>query len=428
MAVPFDVGAFVSIGGRKYLEDFLAVIKNLNDFIPDVQDDLTRSFFAVFDGHGGGAVSQYLSKQFHLELARHPKIITEPVLALEDVWRQMDEKCFGECRRIQFSKDSLEVTDGSTATVCLIIGTDLYVCNCGDSSAAGFQENGQFVSLTDVHGTETESEIARCIAAGGNLKPQYQWVPMAFPFCFLKRRVVVGKKRLFPGGLLVTRAFGDFYAKRHELGGNPNVLICDHGPIRHVDLLTAPLKYLVLASDGLWDGLTEVEVFNTISPPPVNQHTGSLFPGRTHSGEVSVRSNTSRFQFSKRIVPAVTNEVMVAPAGPSSTLNSQRLINIVGRLNHLNESAVATAEKLCEAAMKSPYWITTGSPPDNTSCIFVEFRPSTGLQHPFPALSIIPQHSSVLECDIVTSKSLMTTVPLQSQRVPIYKLLSDKDA
>lgn len=80
---------------------------------------------------------------------------------------------------------------------------------------------------------------------------------------FFARCLLSAKPRLQPGGLLVTRAFGDFYAKKRVLGGLPNVLIHDHGRIQYFQL-SEKTRYLVLASDGLWDALEKDEVAKKI--------------------------------------------------------------------------------------------------------------------------------------------------------------------
>ena len=38
---------------------------------------------------------------------------------------------------------------------------------------------------------------------------------------------LIGPYRVFPGRLSVCRTFGDLEAKQPQLGGNPNVVICD---------------------------------------------------------------------------------------------------------------------------------------------------------------------------------------------------------
>ena len=55
MSIPFDVGCYVSAGGRTYNEDRVTVIKDFNIFIPE-PNDKRRSFFAVFDGELGEAM------------------------------------------------------------------------------------------------------------------------------------------------------------------------------------------------------------------------------------------------------------------------------------------------------------------------------------------------------------------------------------
>lgn len=96
---------------------------------------------------------------------------------------------------------------------------------------------------------------------------------------------VLGKPRLQPGGLLVTRAFGDFYAKDIDKGGKKGVVIPDPGRIhftplipkaskspkvspkvskdntpREAETLIEKFQYIILASDGVWDALTRESV------------------------------------------------------------------------------------------------------------------------------------------------------------------------
>ena len=52
----------------------------------------------------------------------------------------------------------------------------------------------------------------------------------------------------------MTRAFGDFNAKLPVFGGIRGVVIPDHGEVRHKKL-TADTRSIIVASDGLWDGL-----------------------------------------------------------------------------------------------------------------------------------------------------------------------------
>lgn len=83
--------------------------------------------------------------------------------ALQECWAQIDTKCYSFLTSKQIQKDSKEFPkDGSTATVCLIVGNDMYVANCGDSAAYSFSINGKVVKkLTEDHGTDNEAEAKR---------------------------------------------------------------------------------------------------------------------------------------------------------------------------------------------------------------------------------------------------------------------------
>ena len=74
--------------------------------------------------------------------------------------------------------------DGSTATVCLIVGRDMFVANCGDSSAYAYMSSSSSSSepqaaagpliLTDIHSTEDVAERRRCELAGGEFRGHRQ--------------------------------------------------------------------------------------------------------------------------------------------------------------------------------------------------------------------------------------------------------------
>lgn len=77
----------------------------------------------------------------------------------------------------------------------------------------------------------------------------------------------------------MTRSFGDFHAKRPELGGNGKVVIAEHGKMTYLTLDgDGDVSMLVLASDGIWDALTPEEVLQKIEKP------GALQPLAPPSG------------------------------------------------------------------------------------------------------------------------------------------------
>jgi serine/threonine protein phosphatase PrpC len=60
-----------------------------------------------------------------------------------------------------------------------------------------------------------------------------------------------GPFRCRPGGLSVTRTFGDIEAKREELGGKPGVVIPD--PEISTRIIDSDDDFVIMGSDGIFD-------------------------------------------------------------------------------------------------------------------------------------------------------------------------------
>lgn len=345
-------GCFTMNGGRDYQEDRITAL-------PDVNYS-GLGYFAVFDGHGGSFVSDYLCRNFHLQLSLHSLFKYQPLVALDEVWKAYDDRLFDACHRHELDT-GLEFfpVDGSTATVCVIQQDFVHITNCGDSAAFVVYSDGHAEMVTEEHGTLNDEEAERCIQAGAQLLTIQEFVKLQaqiyaqakqqeqlinagsvdegdtnktsvnnknknqfggtgsggfldlFALCCtgafisnnvvspnipgqsisnstnnenqpksnrsntsnrsnnsshrqqLKRMLKGGgsssrnkiKKRVFPGGLLVTRSFGDFYGKREHLGGIKGGIIADHGKVKSIDMRKEKVKYIILASDGIWDAL-----------------------------------------------------------------------------------------------------------------------------------------------------------------------------
>jgi serine/threonine protein phosphatase PrpC len=114
--------------------------------------------------------------------------------------------------------------------------TKLYVVNIGDSRGVAL-EGGKVIPLSFDHNPIRESERERVLAAGGEVRRSN------------------GTFRVYPGGIAVARALGDYPIKIH-----PNVLSAE--PEITVKQITPALKYMVLASDGIYDVLSNGDVVN----------------------------------------------------------------------------------------------------------------------------------------------------------------------
>ncbi|CBI35919.3 unnamed protein product, partial [Vitis vinifera] len=191
---------------------------------------LTTHFFGVYDGHGGSQVANYCRDRIHLALAEEIGSIKDDV---EDNRHGLWENAFTSC----FQKVDDEIggepiapeTVGSTAVVALICSSHIIIANCGDSRAV-LCRGKEPIALSIDHRPNREDEYARIEASGGKV---IQW----------------NGHRVF-GVLAMSRSIGDRYLKPWIIP-EPEVMMVPRA--REDDCL-------ILASDGLWDVMTNEEV------------------------------------------------------------------------------------------------------------------------------------------------------------------------
>ncbi|CAN7130168.1 unnamed protein product [Brassica rapa subsp. narinosa] len=250
-------------GNRSEMEDAVAVLPHFlklpikmlmgdHEGMSPSLTHLTGHFFGVYDGHGGYQVADYCRDRLHFALA-------------EEIERIKDELCkrnTGEGRQVQWEKvftscflnvdgeiegrigraaavvgGSSDVvleavaseTVGSTAVVALVCSSHLVVSNCGDSRAVLYRGK-EAMPLSVDHKPDREDEYARIENAGGKV---IQWQGA----------------RVF-GVLAMSRSLGDRYLKPYVIP-EPEVTFMPRS--REDDCL-------IIASDGLWDVMSNQEV------------------------------------------------------------------------------------------------------------------------------------------------------------------------
>ncbi|KAK4412653.1 putative protein phosphatase 2C 6 [Sesamum alatum] len=200
---------------------------------------LTGHFFGVYDGHGGSQVANYCRDRIHSALTEELEIIMTNMNDgsnknnCEELWRRSFTKCFIKVDDEIGGRARLEPvapeTVGSTAVVAIVCSSHIIVANCGDSRAV-LCRGKQPMALSVDHKPNREDEYARIEAAGGKV---IQW----------------NGHRVF-GVLAMSRSIGDRYLKPWIIP-DPEVMFV---PRARED------ECLILASDGLWDVMTNEEV------------------------------------------------------------------------------------------------------------------------------------------------------------------------
>eukprot|EP00622_Pseudochattonella_farcimen_P002536 FR737478.1.p1 GENE.FR737478.1~~FR737478.1.p1 ORF type:complete len:227 (+),score=7.67 FR737478.1:101-682(+) len=130
--------------------------------------------------------------------------------------------------------DSLNfLKSGSTAAVVLIVGDTIHVANCGDSHVYLYLEGQAPRRLSDDHNTDNLSECDRVRKTGSTV--EQEMVTRRSGLCFTEK-VPSGKHRVWPGGLAITRSFGDYHAKLTAFGGVPDSILYDFEEMRVLDI------------------------------------------------------------------------------------------------------------------------------------------------------------------------------------------------
>lgn len=196
-------------------------------------DDRTCCLYGVFDGHGGSRAAEFCVKHLVNNLVSDPHFPNNPGRALTNAFMDTDAAFLEVARSCHPPLD-----DGTTAVAALVIGDHLWVANAGDSRAVLVQQEGHVVAMSEDHKPNRPDETARIKRAGGTVYFHGVW------------RV---------GGILaVSRAIGDRMLKPY---------VTAEPELRQWRVTPADL-YLVMASDGLWDVMSNDEVATIVSSMP----------------------------------------------------------------------------------------------------------------------------------------------------------------
>jgi protein phosphatase 2C family protein 2/3 len=162
----WEVGIAITQGLRESQEDYIVYVNETNPASAD-----KSSFIAVYDGHGGSAVSGFLSRHLHknyvAELATH----TVPATAFASAYSKTDA---------YLAEKDLPFT-GSTSVTCHLTnsdhdGTTAHCANAGDSYAVlatklkGSKTDAwSFRKLSEDHRPTNRLETIRIESLGGKV-------------------------------------------------------------------------------------------------------------------------------------------------------------------------------------------------------------------------------------------------------------------
>lgn len=258
-----QVGVSLAQGARPYMEDRYSVVERLLDTEEDAET--SPCLLAVYDGHNGAYASEYARRRFK-DLLGENEDLTEisrraqyAELADDDVEkvRELLVDAFATVdEEILQRTVILNKRDGSTVLLGLLVGGKLFVANLGDSrgvlahaddnsEASDDDEDDEVVAsavrLSVDHKPDLKEETERVEEAGGKV---------IFSGCW---RVAHDQ---IPLRLAISRSLGDHPLKTNLPASCSAPLVSVVPDVRVVNVEAAG-EYLVFASDGLWDRLSD---------------------------------------------------------------------------------------------------------------------------------------------------------------------------
>jgi len=227
----FAYGLSEMQGWRLTMEDSHAVSLNLDEL---EEDERSNTFFAVYDGHGGGSVARFAGQNVHRRL------VQEESYRQEDYEEAMRRAFLGTDEDMLADPAYTRDPSGCTAVTALVTNDNkIFVANAGDSRVV-LSVKGEVKPLSFDHKPGNESERKRIQAAGGYIE--------------------FGRVN---GNLALARALGDFeFKKNYAL--TPDKQIITSNPDITVHDITEEDEFLVLACDGIWDCLNSQQVVDFI--------------------------------------------------------------------------------------------------------------------------------------------------------------------
>ena len=239
-------------GFTKVNQDSYLVVQteyNLKDF----------NIFCVLDGHGvnGHLVSRYVMKYINMFFKNNKKMNSSNnnedavYYRLKKGEHSIIKRLFRHAERDLDKKSDIDATfSGTTCVMLLQIGEKLLCSNIGDSRAIMVKGDNVIIPLSIDQKPDDPEESKRIIQAGGEISQYEEDGEKSGPYRVWK------KGEVYPG-IAMSRSIGDFVAT--TLGVIPEPKFIE-------EKIDNDTKFIVLASDGVWEFLDNKRVAEIVMP------------------------------------------------------------------------------------------------------------------------------------------------------------------
>jgi serine/threonine protein phosphatase PrpC len=234
-------------GILKYNQDNFFIYKNLND-------ENNVLFIGVCDGHGlvGHDVSKYLINNLPKNLNKELKKTNKYISHRETLYSTMKQVFVNTNKDLCKNPNIDTQFSGSTCVTIILTKNKIISGNVGDSRAVmGRFINGEWINIDLSHDQKPNSpgEKERILASGGRIEAYKDENGGDFgpPRVWVKYEDVPG--------LAMSRSFGD------EVAASVGTI---SEPVIEEFEITNDDKFIILASDGIWEFISSKECVNII--------------------------------------------------------------------------------------------------------------------------------------------------------------------
>ena len=239
--------AYLSISGTRFGQ----AKPNQDSYLimHDIIKDNTFHIFGVMDGHGdtGKDISEETAKFFNEYYEQQSKENVYDLYSKQSY--ELIDTSFTKAKANIRSKAINSDYSGTTVNILYVINSKIICANLGDSRAVAFCTNKRILPLSTDHKPDLPSERERIEQCGGEVG-RVNWASFG-PYR------VWFKGQNYPG-LAMSRSLGDNLAQTIGVISTPEV--------KEFDIVQEDIRYVVLASDGIWEFLTNEKVRDIIEP------------------------------------------------------------------------------------------------------------------------------------------------------------------
>ena len=239
-------------GFTKVNQDSFLVLQseyNLKDF----------NIFCVMDGHGnnGHLVSRYLMKYINLFFKNNKKMNASNQNE-DSIYNRLKKSDYHILRRLfrHAERDlhkKTKIDANFSGTTCVMVAQigDRFICaNIGDSRAIMIKTGNEIVPLSIDQKPDDPEESKRIVQNGGEISQYEENGEKSGPYRIWK------KGEVYPG-IAMSRSVGDFIAT--SLGVVPEAKFIE-------EKIDQDCKFIVVASDGIWEFLDNKRVGEIVMP------------------------------------------------------------------------------------------------------------------------------------------------------------------